>query len=242
MKKNLIIAICAALVAMMVFTGCTTAQNAEDFCQISVEGESTVKVAPDIVNFSIRVSEKAPTTAEAQQLANEKISSILKVLAEYSIEKKDITTSNLNFSTDYSWNEGKQEFVAERVSQQVSVLMRDIDSFPKLLDSLTSKLTGIELNSVNFDREDKAEYYKQARAQAIADAKSKAEAYAVASGLVLGDPISISEGSAYISTNRISYNKVMMASAAPEADSVSSEVPSGELEISASISVVYKAQ
>ncbi|MDY4888877.1 MAG: SIMPL domain-containing protein [Sphaerochaetaceae bacterium] len=243
MKRNQVIVIVLSLAMVLILASCQTASSTTDeFCQISVQGTSTVKLEPDVVNFTVRVSETAPTTKEAQQLSNAKVSSVLSILDSFGIEKKHITTNNLSFSTDYSWESGKQVFVAERVTQQISVVMHDLAGFSSLIDELGSKLTGISFDSVVFDREDKTEFYREARIKAIEDARSKAESYALASGLTLDIPVSINDGSAYVSSNRVSYPKMMAAEAvATSSMSYDTEVPSGELEISASISVVFRA-
>lgn len=230
----------AAAAAVLVLAGCRTAAR-DAYCEIAVEGRSSVSIEPDMVGFSLRVSETAPTTGEAQRLANAKVSTILALLESFGIERKDITTHNLSFSTDYDWDNGRQEFVAERVSQQVGVSMYDLGAFPALVDALGAQLTGISLNSVAFDRKDKAAFYEEARRKAVEDAEAKARAYAEAGGLALEGPVSISEGSlSSYSNNRM---KMDMMAAAPEAASgAASDVPAGEIVVQASINVVFKAR
>lgn len=230
-----------AAAAVLVLVGCQTAGQ-EAYCEIAVEGRSSINIEPDMVEFSLRVSETAPTTGEAQGLANAKVSKILALLESFGVERKDITTNNLSFSTDYNWEDGKQEFVAERVSQQVSVSMYNLDSFPAMVDALGAQLTGITLNSVCFDRKNKAAFYEQARREAVEDAAAKARAYAEAGGLALGEPLSISEGSlsSYSNNRRYMDMRIKAEAPAPEA-AYGSDVPAGEIVVQASINVVFKA-
>lgn len=232
------------LVSMTLLVSCQTTGNEELKSEISVQGSSVITVDPDIVNFTVRVSETAPTTGEAQQETNTKISAILAILDSYGIEKKYIQTNSLSFSTDYNWEDGQQIFVDERVTQQVSVVMHDLSRFTALVDELGTKLTGINFNSVNFDKEDKTECYKEARTKAILDAREKAEAYALASGLVLGKPMTINEGYAYVSTNNMVYAAApkAMAAGVSEDAMVATEAPTGQLEVSASVNVVFRAE
>ena len=238
MKKALLYVL--IICALMLLASCETLTGSGEPCSIYVQGESTITVDPDMVYFSIEVSELAPTTSEAQQLANAKISAIMAVIRLFGVEDRDLVTRNLSFWTDYSWIDGQRVVNGERVSQEVYVTMYDLNSFPALLDKLAASVSGINLGSVSFDSRDREKYYAQAREQAVEDARLKAEAYADAGDLRLGKPSSISEGAAY----RSSANKAAMLTAAAtvaESAYIASDIPTGELNITATVSVTFKA-
>lgn len=244
-KFRLTALVTAALAAAVLLSSCAATAKAsaevQMSCRIEVQGEARLTAKPDMVEFAVAVSELAPTTSEAQRTANAKISRILQVLKSFGLEDKDISTSNLTFSTDYSWTDSGRNFLGERVSQRVVARMHDISRFPALVDALGANLTGISLDSVSFDLKDKTQLYAEARTMAILNAAEKAQTYAAASGLTLGNAFSISEGGVYISRGNAKYGAAMAAEASSAAD-YSTEIPSGEIEISASVSVVFSAE
>lgn len=207
---------------------------------VSVSGTGIVYLKADIVTFSINVNETAPTTAEAQQLTNEKMTKILDILKTFGIKDDDISTTALNFNSEYYWDNGKQIKTGEAVSQTVYVTMKELDQFPKLADELGSKLTGISFYNVNFDSTQKEAAYSKARELAYEKALEKAELYAKSAGLTISRPITISEG--YMSYGSANYKRndmVMMAEAAA-APTYGTQTPSGLLSASIDVSVVFE--
>lgn len=246
MKKNLVFGLIIVCVFTLLSCQSTKVNTVnEATCEISVSGSGVITVEPDMVSFSIGVSEIADTTSEAQQLANKKISAILSILRNHNVETKDIQTSSLNIYTEYNYQDNKRIKVGERVSQNVNVTLKNVEDFGSVIDGLGANVSGIELNSIYYSKQEKDELYEQARVKAIEDAYSKAHAYAQASGLETIKAVSISEGG--FSTSRTSANTYGLAKAAamvPEVDAVSSdsELPTGTIEVRVSVSVVFLAK
>jgi uncharacterized protein YggE len=51
------------------------------------------------------VEETAPTTAEAQKNANEKIDKVKEIIKQYDVENTDIKTTNVNVYEQYDWRD-----------------------------------------------------------------------------------------------------------------------------------------
>ena len=229
--------ICFAISSCSTLSGTPGTQSSTT---VSVSGTGIVYLKADIVTFSINVNETAPTTAEAQQLTNEKMTKILDILKTFGIKDDDISTTALNFNSEYYWDNGKQIKTGEAVSQTVYVTMKELDQFPKLADELGSKLTGISFYNVNFDSTQKEAAYSKARELAYEKALEKAELYAKSAGLTISRPITISEG--YMSYGSANYKRndmVMMAEAAA-APTYGTQTPSGLLSASIDVSVVFE--
>ena len=208
---------------------------------VSVSGTGIVYLKADIVTFSINVNESAETTAQAQQKTNEKMTRILEILKSFGIEDTDISTTALNFSSEYYWDNGRQIKTGESVSQTVYVTMTDLDQFPKLADELGSKLTGISFYNVNFDSTQKEAAYSKARELAYQKALEKAELYAKSTGLDIARPVSINEG--YVSYGSANYKRndmVFMEEAAATAAAYDTQTPTGLLSASIDVSVVLE--
>ncbi|MFA6841047.1 MAG: SIMPL domain-containing protein [Sphaerochaetaceae bacterium] len=236
-------------ITVSVLTGCGSVPGAQAEDQIlrtvSVSGTGVVKVTPDIATFTVGISESAPTTAEAQQMVNKKMTMILSLLRESGIEDKDMATNYLTLRPEYTWTDGKQQLVGQRASQQVAVTLRGLDKDSKKLSGLVDKLgvvTGIEFSSVQFDRQDKSQAYEEARELAVLKALEKAEIYSRTSGMTLARPLSISEQndvSYSLRNNVATMPKLAMMESAGSSD-YASELPSGDLEISCTIFMMYE--
>ena len=238
--RNLTFIAIMAIVAFALASCSTLSGTAKETATVSVSGTGIVYLKADIVTFSINVNETAQTTAEAQQKTNEKMTKIFEILKSFDIKDDDISTTALNFSSEYYWDNGKQIKTGEAVSQTVYVTMNDLDQFPKLADELGSKLTGISFYNVNFDSTKKEEAYAKARELAYQKALEKAELYAKSAGLEISRPISINEG--YLSYGSANYkrNDMVYLEEAATAASYQTQVPSGLLSASIDVSVVFE--
>lgn len=250
-RTSVAMAILVSAVIVLTLAGCATTPQqtiVEDpvIRTISVSGTGTIKVVPDIATFTVGISESAQTTAEAQQAVNVKMNQILDILKKSGIEAKDMSTNYLTLRPEYTWTDGKQNLVGQRASQQVAVTLRGLDKDPSKFSALVDQLgvvTGIEFSSVQFDRQDKSEAYNEARELAVKKAMDKAGVYAMSANMSVGSPLTISEQNdvsySYARNTYMAAPKAMMMEAAGAADS-SSELPTGELEISCTVYMSFE--
>lgn len=239
--RTMVLLVCAALV-LAALTSCNTlSSDVSAATTASISGNGTIYLKADIVTFSINVNETEATTALAQQAANRKMTAILDILRKFNIEDDNISTTALNFNTEYYWDNGQQIKVGETVSQTVYVTMKDIDSFPALSDELGTKLNGISFYNVRFDSSQKTKASAQARELAYQNALEKAELYAKSAGLRVVRPVSINEGySSFTTANYKSLDAVMMMEAAAPAASYGTQTPTGLLSASIDVNVVFE--
>ncbi|AEV29201.1 hypothetical protein SpiGrapes_1390 [Sphaerochaeta pleomorpha str. Grapes] len=238
MKRLHVLSYCALSMVLVLFlSSCMSAKGGEPGLvrTIEISGSGEVVLQPDIATFSIQVSERAPTTSEAQAFANAKMAELLTVLRSNSIAEKDISTTSLNLRPEYEWVDNKQFLAGQVASQSLSVTLRDLPLLGSLIDQLGS-VSSIQLDSVRFDKEDKSAAIQEARKKAVDEAFEKAEMYAKSSNMKVGRPISITESS-FASNGYSVRAKVMMAS---ESFSAGTEVPSGSMTVSATISMVLE--
>ena len=240
----LVLTICAIFAALL--CSCSTLDGAsrQEATVVSVTGDGIVYLEADMVKFSINVNETADTTAEAQQKTNKKMAQILDLLKKHGTEENDISTTALNFNTEYYWDNGKQTKIGESVSQTVYVTLKNINEFSALADDIGSQVSGISFYNVNFDSTQKVVAGKSARELAYQNALEKAEQYAKQAGLTVSRPISINEG--YVSYASASYKRayaedavMAMATAAPE-PTYGTQTPMGLLTASVNVSVTFE--
>jgi uncharacterized protein YggE len=160
---------------------------------ISVTGEATVSVAPDEARIDAGVTSEAKTAREASEANNAAMGKVLQALKGAGIEEKDVQTSRLSLQPQYAANRaGPNAITGYRASNRVSIKLRDVAKVATVIDTLVGAGAN-EIGGINFVVSQASKVLDQAREKAVADARRKAEIYAKAAGVTLGQPLSISE-------------------------------------------------
>ena len=163
---------------------------------ISVTGEANVSVPPDQAQIDGGVTSDAKTAREASDANNAAMGKVLAALKGAGIEEKDYQTSRLSlqpqFATSSKASERAPGIVSFRASNRVTVRIRDVAKVANIIDALVGAGAN-EIGGINFTVSQASKHLDEAREKAIADARRKAEIYAKAAGVTLGEPISISE-------------------------------------------------
>lgn len=213
------------------------AVNASPARTISVSGIGEANGTPDIAQVQVGVEIFAKTAAEATGENERFISAVIATLADAGIEEKDLQTTNYNMWVEQSYGEnGPTGISGYRVSNQVNVLVRDIDKLGEVLAAVTDAGAN-NIFGINFSVEDPSALMDAARTDAMADARSKAEQIAEMAGVTLGDVISVSEGGAGGGGAPMPMMDMMRAESAMDGGNVS--VSAGQLAYNTSVSVVF---
>jgi uncharacterized protein YggE len=160
---------------------------------ITVSGEATVSVAPDQAQIEAGVASEAKTAREASEANNAAMSKVLLALKGAGIAEKDYQTSRLSLQPQYAPNRsGPSPVVGYRASNRVTVRVREIARLASVIDVLVGAGAN-DIGGINFMVSQASKLLDDARTQAVADARRKAEIYAKAAGVTLGAPLSISE-------------------------------------------------
>ena len=161
---------------------------------------------------------------------------VFDALRKLGVPEKNIQTVNFSVSPQYTGggNNERPKLTGYQVSNDVSVLLEDVSKLGTALDALVTSGSN-QMNGINFSIRDTAPMLAKARADAIADARTRAETYAKAAGVTLGPIQSISEGTA-IQPPRPMYRVMAMAAQADR----SVPVAAGEESVAADVSVVWE--
>jgi uncharacterized protein YggE len=163
---------------------------------ISVSGEATVSAAPDLAQIESGVSTDAKTAREASETNNAAMGKVLLALKGAGIPEKDYQTSRLSLQPQYSSSanrSGPNIITGYRASNRIVIKVRDVTKVASVIDTLVTAGAN-EMGGINFTVSNASQLLDEARPKAIADARRKAEIYAKAADVTLGDPISIGEG------------------------------------------------
>jgi uncharacterized protein YggE len=160
---------------------------------ISVIGEASVSVPADLAQIDAGVSTEAKTAREASDANNAAMGKVLLALKGAGIDEKDFQTSRLSLQPQYAQNRSGPNAVAGyRATNHVTIKLRDVTNVASTIDLVTGAGAN-ELGGISFMVSSASKLLDEAREQAIADARRKAEIYAKAAGVTLGGPVNISE-------------------------------------------------
>ena len=160
---------------------------------ISVTGEATVSVPPDLAEIGGGVTSEAKTAREASEANNAAMGKVLQALKGAGIEEKDIQTARLSLQPQSAPNRsGPSAIAGYRASNRVTIRVRDVTKVASVIDTLVGAGAN-EIGGINFVVSQASKLLDEARERAVADARRKAEIYAKAAGVTLGAPLSISE-------------------------------------------------
>ena len=243
--KNLI----PTLIICLTILGCFFAGKNIDKTEhsISVQWDGEVYVTPDTLILSFRVEETAPTTAEAQKNANEKIDKVKEIIKQYDVENTDIKTTNVNVYEQYDWRDSGRVSLWYTASHTLEVKIKKANIENEWIASKiiaqVSEIGGVLLNNISYDIYDKAPFYKEARKLAMEKAHQKASDLAEYGDVKLWDPISIIENRSYdyaVSTSNYAMAKMAYA----DEDVVEMEeawwaIELWEMKLTLDVSVVY---
>lgn len=165
---------------------------------VSAEGRATG--VPDVSRFSFSVTTEGNGAITAAQEQNtKKMNDITAYLSEQGVGKEDVKTTSYNVSPRYQYFpcDGRgvcrpAEITGYTISQTVEVKVRDLEKSGEIVAGAVSRgANGV--SGPSFVVDDPTEVQDEARAEAIAKARKKAETIAEQGGFALGKLLSISE-------------------------------------------------
>ena len=242
--KNLI----TILIICLTILGCFFVGKNMDKTEhsISVQWDGEVYVTPDTLILSFRVEETAPTTAEAQKNANEKIDKVKNIIKQYDVENIDIKTTNANVYEQYDWRDTGRVSLWYTASHTLEVKIRKANIENEWIASKiiaqVSEIGGVLLNNISYDIYDKAPFYKEARKLAMEKAHQKASDLAEYGDVKLWDPISIIENRSYdyaVSTANYAMAKMAYDDVMEEAEVWWWDIELWEMKLTLDVSVGY---
>jgi hypothetical protein len=250
MKIKIWLAVIGVLLALAVagLVGCgqgstTTAQvrgsNIDSQQQgIWVYGEGKISAAPDVASLRLGIEAQEASVAVAQTKAAEAMDRVMSVLKSNGVLEKDIQTQYFNINKVTRWDSEKEQeiVIGYRVTNMVTAKIREIGKSGLIIDAVVEAggdFTRIE--GISFTIDDPSTYYKEAREEAMTEAKDKAEQLAKLAGVTLGKPTYISES---VSTPFVErFVQYEYAKAVPAA--VETAISPGEVEISINVQITY---
>jgi uncharacterized protein YggE len=166
--------------------------------EVTVVGTGQVRGAPDTLNADVGVEVTAPDVSTAIANANGKAKAITDAMVNAGAKREDIRTTDVSVQPQYGPDHTVTGYTA---ANTVHVVVRDLPKASAVLASaVQAGGNDTRIRGVSFALDDNSKLLADARAGAFADAKARADQYAVLSGLKLKDVKTINESSSGEST------------------------------------------
>ncbi len=207
---------------------------------IHVTGNGSVTGEPDTATLDIGVSVERETVAEAREEAASAMTALINSLQANDVAEKDIKTENFSIYPQYDYTDDGRVLRGYRVNNTVRTKVRDLATLSDVIDDAAGAGgDSIVINSIQFMIDDTTPLQTEARSLAVKDAEAKAQTLAEASGVRLGEPITIAE-STYFEGPPIPF-------ATAEADfddaaRTATPIAPGELTVTVTVNVVYEIE
>jgi uncharacterized protein YggE len=189
----LITLLAVMVVGGMLYVRPATAQNAVaalEGRQITVVGRGEAEGRPDTATVQIGVETGAATAQEALVQNSTQAQAVQAKLAELGVAEQDIQTNNFSIAPAYD-QDGRQ-VTGYRISNTVTVTIRDLDQAGTLLDQVV-QLGANRIYGISFSVSDPAALEEQARAEAVEDARTRVAQLAQGAGATVGEVLVITE-------------------------------------------------
>jgi uncharacterized protein YggE len=221
---------------------------------LSVTAEGQSRRTPDLAIFSAGVVTQADTAGEAIAANSRRMNEVVAALKRAGIADRDVQTSSISLQPRYSNPELEAQLRARETRQPyipppqpaapkiigyearntLQVRVRRIGEMGKIIDTLIAQGAN-EVNGPSFGLDEPAAALDEARTEAMANARQRAQLYARAAGLRVVRILSITEGGGYYPMQEMKFD-ARVASAPPPP----TPVAPGELTLGVNVSVQFE--
>lgn len=198
---------------------------------ISVSGQGSVSLKPDVAYIVLGVETQNVDFGKSRQANNEVMAKVIAAIKGFGVGEDDITTTNFSIYPIY---DDKQKITGYRVSNTVNVKVKNLDKLGDVITAATAAGANTSYG-INFDILDRTAAYNEALAEAMSSAKARADLMAKALGVTLGKVLTVSESSGYSGPVFARGESAM-----DSAKAIGVPTASGQMDVTASVSVVYE--
>lgn len=200
---------------------------------ITVSASATIHAKPDAARIQTGVQTEDATARAALTANTQAMTKVIDGLKSLGVEGRDIQTMNFNVNPRYNrpTNSSRPEITGYQVTNEVSVMIRDLSKLGDILDNLIS-LGSNQVRGMSFELSNAEALKDAARTQAVKNARRRAELIAKAAEAEVGEVLVIREGAAGIDGHRPMFEATRTA-----AQSV--PIESGQQSLSATVTLTW---
>lgn len=180
--------IAVVALAMVLTSAHATAQGlapAEPkFDVVVVNGDSTIKAAPDRAWVTISVENRAKVPRDAQRQNGETMTAVQGRLRAAGLPADAVRTVSIELTPEFDYANGRQQLRGYVARNSIELRVDDLDRLGEFIDAAVG--TGAtNVTGVRFDVKRREELEREALRQAVTQARAKAEAMAAGAGRVI---------------------------------------------------------
>ncbi len=204
---------------------------------VTVTAEGRVDRAPDIADLSGGVVTTAPTAAAAMAENATRMTAVIAAVRRAGIADRDIQTTGLGLQPQYRYDNNRPPVLTGyQASNAVALRIRKLADTGRLLDALVA-VGANQINGPGFRVDAADAALDEARTQAVATARARADLYARAAGLKVRRVVSIGESGGEQPRPMV---VAMMARAPKLAEST--PVAPGEVTLAVTVTMVFELE
>ena len=206
--------------------------------RLDINATGEVTRVPDVAIINAGVVARSTTATGALQDAADRMQKILTALKRAGIADRDIQTSNVNLNAEYRYPENQSpQLVGYTASNQLTIRFRDIRNSGKILDALVAQGAN-QINGPDLTVDKPEAALDEARANAVAAGRARAELYARSLGLHVVRVVSVSESGGYAIPPPAPPPPPMMA----RAQMATTKIEPGEQRLQVSVAMTFELQ
>lgn len=227
---------------------------------LSLTAEGQSRRTPDIALFNAGVVTQAVTATEALADNSRRMDRVIAALKRAGIAERDIQTSAISLQPRYSDPERDAQMLARSTGRPyvppteaakiigyearntVQVRVRKLGEMGKIIDTLIGEGAN-QVDGPNFTLDEPREALDEARREAVAVGRQRAELYAQATGMRVARLLSVSEGGGYYPVQQaivVTGSRVGYGGAPPPPPPPPAPVSPGELSLGVSLSMQFE--
>jgi uncharacterized protein YggE len=235
-----------ATLALGTLTGCTTKVvtspgAAED--RITATGEGTALSAPDRAILRFGVLKKDADPRKAMSDASDASNGLSAALKKAGIAEKDLQTGNISLNPDYSnpRNNEPPKIVGYSASIDVVAKTPELKKIGDVIVAATDA-GAVNVSGISFELAETNPAKYAAAAEAVKDARKRAEAIAKAAGKSVGDVITIGDPQSVSNDYSMNYTKGMYSLDAGYPGAAAAQIQPGQLREATRVTATFELQ
>lgn len=194
---SLFLLVVAVLLVYSVFWGPLSDLGGYPSRTVSVTSSGKAVAKPDVALVSFSIVTEGQDSKAVIDNGNKKMNPVVSYLKEQGIDAKDIQTTEYNLQPVYTQpSRYDVSFVPSiakyTLTQTVRVKIRDFSKISEIMGNL-APLGVNKFNNISFSVDDDEQFLSEARAEAFAKAREKAETMARQGGFRIGRVVSVNE-------------------------------------------------
>jgi len=225
---------------------------------LSISAEGRSRRTPDLAQFSAGVVTAGRTAAEAMAANSRQMDAVIAALRRAGVAERDIQTSAISLQPRFSDPEREAQLRARQMREpyvppaepeppriigyearnNVQVRVRRLGEMGKVIDALVS-VGANEINGPSFTLDEPKAAQDEARVEAIATGRQRAELYARAAGMRVVRILSISEGGGYYPVQEIVVTGGRVGGPAPP-PAPPPPIAAGEVSVGVTVSMQFE--